>query len=196
MSDQAAPEPTMEEILASIRRIISEDDTATEEAEAEAPEPAPAPVVAAAPPAAKPAPVIEADDDGDDELELTQRVEAPPKETVGDIEAYAPKNEPPPRAAAPEPRPMPKPQPAPVRDTGGRDDAEGLVSSPSAFAAASAFGQLSAAISMPAQGRTLEDLVTELMKPLLRDWLDQNLAAIVEAKVADEVERIARGRVR
>ena len=195
MSEQAAPEPTMEEILASIRRIISEDDTATEEAEAEAPEPAPAPVVAAAPPAAKPAPVIEADDDGDDELELTQRVETP-KETVGDIEAYAPKNEPPPRAAAPEPRPMPKPQPAPVRDTGGRDDAEGLVSTPSAFAAASAFGQLSAAIAMPAQGRTLEDLVTELMKPLLRDWLDQNLAAIVEAKVADEVERIARGRVR
>ena len=92
---------------------------------------------------------------------------------------------------------MPKPQPAPVRDTGGRDDAEGgLVSSPSAFAAASAFGQLSAAVSGPSQGRTLEDLVTELLKPMLKEWLDQNLTAIVEAKVADEVERIARGRVR
>lgn len=174
----------MEEILASIRRIISEDDTPGEEAEADAPAP-----VAAAAPAAKPPPIVE--DDADDELELTERVEAP-KETVGDIEAYAPKNEPPPRAAAaaPEPRPMPKPQAAPARDD------EGLVSTPSAFAAASAFGQLSAAISMPAAGRTLEDLVTELMKPLLKEWLDQNLAAIVEAKVADEVERIARGRVR
>ena len=178
----------MEEILASIRRIISEDDTPGEETEAEAPAPEP---VAAAAPAPKPPPVIDDDDDG--ELELTERVETP-KETVGDIEAYAPKNEPPRAAApapAPEPRPMPKPQPAPARD---RD--EGLVSSPSAVAAASAFGQLSAAISMPSQGRTLEDLVTELLKPLLAAWLDQNLAAIVEAKVADEVERIARGRVR
>ena len=193
MSDQAAPEPTMEEILASIRRIISEDDTPGEEAEAEAPAPAPA---AAAAPAARTAPLD--DESGDEELELVHRV-GTPKESVGDIDAYEKtepppaRNEPPPCAAAPapEPRPMPKPQPAPARD-----DAEGLVSSPSAFAAASAFGQLSAAISMPAAGRTLEDLVTELMKPLLKDWLDQNLAAIVEAKVADEVERIARGRVR
>lgn len=181
----------MEEILASIRRIISEDDTPGDEAEADAPAvaAAPAPVAKAPPPALE--------DDDEEELELVHKVEPAPKESVGDIDAYEKaepppvRNEPPPpRAAAPEPRPMPKPQPAPARD----DDS--LVSSPSAFAAASAFGQLSAAIAMPAAGRTLEDLVTELMKPLLKDWLDQNLAAIVEAKVADEVERIARGRVR
>ena len=90
---------------------------------------------------------------------------------------------------------MPKPQPAPA-PAPARDEEDTLVSTPSAFAAASAFGQLSAAISMPAAGRTLEDLVSEMLKPMLADWLDQNLAAIVEAKVADEVQRIARGRVR
>ena len=72
MSDQAAPEPTMEEILASIRRIISEDDGPAE-AEAEAstvPEAAPAPEpepVQAFEPAPEPV---------EDVLELTERVDA------------------------------------------------------------------------------------------------------------------------
>jgi hypothetical protein len=49
---------------------------------------------------------------------------------------------------------------------------------------------------MPAAGRTLEDVVRELLRPLLKTWLDENLPRIVEAKVAEEVERIARSRVR
>jgi uncharacterized protein len=177
MSDQAAPEPTMEEILASIRRIISEDDApADEAAAAPAPEPAPAPVAVAAAPEPEPEPEPEP---AEDVLELTQKVEAP-SESVGDIDAYAPEPAPAPVAAAPAPEPAPLPE------------EESLVSLPSAYAAASSFGQLSAAISMPASGRTLEDLVRELMKPMLKEWLDQNLPAIVDAKVADEVERIAR----
>ncbi len=76
-----------------------------------------------------------------------------------------------------------------------RED-DNLVSEPSAFAAASAFSPLSEAIAMPAAGRTLEDLVRELLRPLLKSWLDENLPRIVEAKVAEEVERIARSRVR
>lgn len=181
MSDQAAPEPTMEEILASIRRIISEDDAPAAEGEPEAaaaPEPEleaePAPVEAAAP--------------AEDELELTDKVEAAPAETVGDIEAYKPEPEP-----EPEPAPPPvaaAPTPAPVAED------ETLVSEPIASAAASAFSNLSAAIAMPAAGRTLEDLVRELLRPLLKAWLDENLPRIVEAKVAEEVERIARARVR
>src|SRR5512135_677477 len=134
MSDQAAPEPTMEEILASIRRIISEDDAPEGDAAAEAAaESAPAPEPAGAEPA-------------DDVLELTDRVE--PAETHGDLAVY-PK-------AEPEPPPAPKPaaKPEPVR---ARQEDDLLVSEPSAIAAASAFGQLSAAISMPAPGRTLED---------------------------------------
>jgi cell pole-organizing protein PopZ len=168
MSEQAAPEPTMEEILASIRRIISEDDAPAAES---APAPEPEPVVAAAPP---PAPEPEPEPEPEDVLELTQRIEPPPA-VVDEIEAY-------------EPEPA-RPAPAVLASA---SEEETLVSLPTSFAAASAFGQLSAAIAMPASGRTLEDLVRELLRPLLKEWLDQNLSGIVEAKVAEEVERIAR----
>jgi len=158
----------MEEILASIRRIISEDDAPAAES---APAPEPEPVVAAAPP---PAPEPEPEPEPEDVLELTQRIEPPPA-VVDEIEAY-------------EPEPA-RPAPAVLASA---SEEETLVSLPTSFAAASAFGQLSAAIAMPASGRTLEDLVRELLRPLLKEWLDQNLSGIVEAKVAEEVERIAR----
>jgi cell pole-organizing protein PopZ len=48
---------------------------------------------------------------------------------------------------------------------------------------------------MPDLGRTLEDVVRELLRPLLKEWLDENLPAIVEEKVQAEVERISRRRV-
>ena len=191
MSEQTTQEPTMEEILASIRRIISEDETPAgegEEAAAEAPEAvaaeaepepeppsepepeaavaaAPEPVAAAAPEAAPaPEPVVE-----EEALELTDKVE-----THGDLDVFsAPAEE----AAAP----------APV---------EALVSERVATAAASSFGALSAAIIMPKGDRTLEDVVRELLRPLLQQWLDENLSTIVQQAVESEVERIARGRVR
>jgi cell pole-organizing protein PopZ len=40
--------------------------------------------------------------------------------------------------------------------------------------------------------RTLEDMVIELMRPLLKDWLDQNLPVIVERLVQKEIDRIAK----
>lgn len=180
MSDQTSQEPTMEEILASIRRIISEDD-APPEAEAAAPE-------------AIPLPEPEADYpnyDDDDVLELTETVDTPaPIETVGDLDVYSPPRAPEPEPFyAPEPEPAYTPPPAPVAAD------EPLVSAATASAAASIFGQLSATVAMPAAGRTLEDVVRELLRPLLKDWLDTHLTGIVEAKVAEEVERITRGRV-
>jgi len=175
----------MEEILASIRRIISEDDGPAE-AEA-APAAEAAPELEAAAEAFEPAEEPEAP--ADDVLELTDRV-GEETETVGDIEAYT-KAE-----AEPEPEPEPPPPaPAPKPVAVARDD-DRLVSEPSATAAAAAFGQLSEAIAMPAAGLTLEDVVRELLRPLLKSWLDENLPRIVEAKVSEEVERIARSRVR
>jgi hypothetical protein len=188
MSEQTSQEPTMEEILASIRRIISEDDApAGEEAEAApaeaeaaaeaAPEPAPEPepepaaaaepepVAAAAQPEPEPEPAAE-----EEALELTEKVE-----THGDLDVFtAPAAEP---AAAPA-------------------SVEALVSERAASAAASSFGALSAAIIMPRGDRTLEDVVRELLRPLLQQWLDENLPGIVQQAVESEVERIARGRVR
>lgn len=177
MSDQSSQEPTMEEILASIRRIISEDDAP---AEAE-----PAPEPEAEPVAEEPA--------EDDVLELTDPIEpAAPVESVGDIDIYSPEPEP-----EPEPEPPPPPAPEPSVPSGfSRDEvAETLVGDHAATLAASAFGSLSSALLMPKDGRTLEDVVRELLRPLLKEWLDQNLPRIVETKVEEEVHRIARGRV-
>jgi hypothetical protein len=86
--------------------------------------------------------------------------------------------------------------PAAAEDPPAPAPAEALVSAPAAAAAASAFGALSAAIAMPRGDRTLEDVVRELLRPLLQQWLDENLPAIVQQSVEAEVERIARGRVR
>ena len=172
MSDQSSQEPTMEEILASIRRIISEDDAPAEPAAEAAPAPEPEP---------EPEPVE------DDVLELTDPIapepELPPLETVGDIDVYSP------------PTPEPTPAPAPAAPIFDRDDvADKLVGDTAASAAASAFGSLSSALLMPKDGRTLEDVVRELLRPLLKEWLDQNLPRIVETKVEEEVHRISRGR--
>ncbi|MFY8208308.1 pole-organizing protein PopZ [Caulobacter sp. BE264] len=176
MSDQSQ-EPTMEEILASIRRIISEDDAPAE------------PAAEAAPPPPEPEPEPEPVSFDDDVLELTDPItpepELPPLETVGDIDIYSP----------PEPEPEPAYTPPPAAPVFDRDEvADQLVGVSAASAAASAFGSLSSALLMPKDGRTLEDVVRELLRPLLKEWLDQNLPRIVETKVEEEVQRISRGR--
>ncbi len=42
--------------------------------------------------------------------------------------------------------------------------------------------------------RTLEDLVAEMMRPMLKSWLDDNLPSLVERLVREEIERVSRGR--
>ncbi len=180
MSDQSSQEPTMEEILASIRRIISEDDAPVEEA---APESEAAPVAEETPVEETPA--------EDDVLELTDPIEpAAPVETMGDIDVYSPEPEP-----EPAPPPAAAPAPEPIQGFSRDEVADNLVGDHAASLAASAFGSLSSALLLPKDGRTLEDVVRELLRPLLKEWLDQNLPRIVETKVEEEVSRIARGRV-
>ena len=166
----------MEEILASIRRIISEDDAPG----GATPGPEEEPVHAAAEepipfPPAEEEPVHE--EDG--ALELTDRVES-----HGDLDVYA---------SEPEPEPEPAYE---APSAYAPDNSEGLVGDPAASAAAAHFGQLSSTILMPADGRTLEDVVRELLRPLLKGWLDEHLPNIVQTAVQAEVERIARGRIR
>ncbi len=129
-------------------------------------------------------PVVE-----DDILELTDRIDDPMEEEVpldmSDLEVIEP-----------EPAPIPPPrayEPPPAFDEPvGRD--EPLVGAPAASSAASSFGALERSILMPAAGRTLEDVVREMLRPMLKAWLDEHLPAIVEAQVSAEVERIARQR--
>jgi len=175
-------EPTMEEILASIRRIISEDDAPAEgEAPAEA-----GPAAAAAPPAPEPLPDLDIPaaeppnlELGDDVLELTDRVDAPPEPIeavdMSDLEVVAPEA----RSEIPE-------------DLPPLGDEEHLVGDPAAWSAASHFEKLERGILMPAAGRTLEDVVRELLRPMMKAWLDENLPSIVEQQVAAEIERVAR----
>lgn len=89
----------------------------------------------------------------------------------------------------PEPAPRPKPKVKPV-ETG-----EGLVSAVSIAASAEAmralrgngdFGALSFA-----SGETVEGLVQQLLRPMLKEWLDVNLPVIVQREVQREVQRIS-----
>ncbi|MGZ8407239.1 MAG: DUF2497 domain-containing protein, partial [Caulobacteraceae bacterium] len=132
----------------------------------------------------------------DEVLDLTERVEEAPAESVGDLDVYDRREEPAPLAPEPAYEPEPVRDMEPVRESFSAREDEGLVSSASAGAAAAAFGKLSQSVRMPSDGQTLDDVVRQLLKPMLKDWLDENLPAIVQAKVDEEVERIARGRVR
>jgi cell pole-organizing protein PopZ len=175
----------MEEILASIRRIISEDDAPAEGEGAPEAAAAPAPVIEPEPlPSfASLAPAEEAPAAFDDDvLELTDRLDEPMDMpdvlAISDLEVVAPT----PRFE------MPAGVLPPMSDD------EHLVGEPAAYSAASAFEALERNILMPAVGRTLEDVVREMLRPMLKAWLDENLPSIVEAQVSAEVQRIARMR--
>lgn len=198
-------EPSMEEILASIRRIIADEN---EEPEAEAaPDEEAAPVV-------EPAPVPEAAAPEEDALELTQAVQedGTVDEVVPEPESefeMAPIEETP-VAVEPEPTPEPTPAPEPAPEPAfepvaaepALDPADSLVSDNAADAASQSLANLAGKVederkasmttSFLGRGdRTLEDMVMELMKPMLKSWLDNNLPPIVERIVQKEVERIA-----
>jgi cell pole-organizing protein PopZ len=245
-------EPSMEDILASIRRIIADDEAKPPVAE-KAPNPAPPPTPAAARPekvsAAAPAPKPVMD-------------KVPPSNTTAAKAAAA-------KAAA---APPPKPAPAPAATNNNQDDIDALLSgldeatteaeirpSPSepevleltdemalpnpptrasfkkvepqddlefAEAAAkpayrppayepppfesptvsqqilsrstvsaveTAFSSLTNTV-MSNNARTLEDLVKDMLRPMLKSWLDDNLPGLVERIVKAEIERVSRGR--
>lgn len=185
----AQQEPTMEEILASIRRIISEDaDPAAK--------------------AAQPAAATAGARDGD-VLELTNIVHD--DGSIGGSEP-APAPEPPRRRAAPpprEPEPAPEPRvsrrappPEPPRqarhqsdfDMVEKEDRDSVLSTQATSAISNAFGALTRERDVGIGGSTtLEDIVVQMMKPMLAAWLDEHLPEIVERVVQQEVERAARG---
>ena len=172
-------EPSMEEILASIRRIISEDAEAGKSPPAASPEAAaPVPEAPATPPPAAPAA---------DVLELTEMVAEDDKVP-----------EPPPSQAETAPKSEAVP-PAPPQEQAD----ETLISSQTAAAAANALSGLAAAdrLREPEQrnslalgngAATLEDLVRAELRPILKAWLDENLPGIVERLVQKEIQLITR----
>jgi hypothetical protein len=187
-------EPSMEEILASIRRIISDDDdqSKTEEIQvdpdpAEPDEPIEEQELEQAPSSADvvaPAAEPEVDDDDDDEvLDLTDMDVADP-EPLFEQQAY---QAPVPQVAAPEPPPPPAPQ----------HDRDKLVSTPQASETIDEFTKLGNKLyedvrELPIGNGavTLEELTRELVRPMLKEWLDQHLPITVERLVREEIERL------
>ena len=164
-------EPSMEEILASIRRIISEDGATVEPTPAD--------------PNAEPMPQIDmtAMDAEPPVLELMEEVQAD-----GSVENIM---------TEPDPEPVYTPPPAqPIAHDNSR-----LLSDTAAQASANALNNLSRLMggnininSQPigAGHKTLESMVAELLRPILKDWLDRNLPAIVERIVQKEIQKITR----
>ena len=213
-ADQAS-EPTMEEILSSIRKIISDDDKgATPPVAAKAaarPRPAAPPPVAKVEPVAEPEPEPEAvsQSGADDIFDLTEVVE---EEAVADLQAddweiaeeglLDPDTLDDVSFSDPEPEPAPEPvsppvveRPAAAAHRATAPKPEPLLSSEAADAASSAFGELAnTLLSRNNDARTLEELVQEMLRPMLKTWLNENLPPMVERLVREEIERVTRRR--
>lgn len=248
-TSSAAREPSMEEILASIRRIIEDSDVTRQTASvsasapvrgevAEFRRPVPEqPVVQPEKPAmmrgvfqdeptlrgpisepvqAMPGPEIEADDDDEEEIVLNAEnddhsgpeasvssqqptgVDLPPEEvdipveadfsradntlleheSEADIAQEVPVQ---PKADASIAEAVARPQPA-----------AHMLSQVAERQVAAAFQDLNHAVRAEPR-RSFDDIAEELLRPMLQDWLDNNLPSLVERLVRDEIERVVRG---
>jgi cell pole-organizing protein PopZ len=239
-----ATEPSMEEILASIRRIISDDDTSKAPAappkpaaaapapRAEAPRPAPPPAPAPKPAApardraaiqndieavlaepAKPAPPPPPADA--DILDLTEEMAAEPaapepepassnfRTIDGQPDVFFSETPEPEPEPEPEAEPESEPEPEPVRTMRhepaaamhGFDEPfdQSIMSRTTSMAVDSAFNHLAQSV-FTQNGQTIEGLVREMLRPMLKSWLDDNLPGLVERLVRAEIERVSRGR--
>ncbi|TNE42206.1 MAG: DUF2497 domain-containing protein [Alphaproteobacteria bacterium] len=197
--DNAQQEPTMEEILASIRRIISEDneDTST---------PAAAPAQSAAP-----EPEMDDEDMPSDDMQgvqemieeaVTTAVADAMEETsvVDDVEPFVDvlADEEEPVAAYDHPVAAPvevlKVEESSVESVKFAKKPENdLMSDSAAGAAAASFENLARAMPvLEEDSRSLEGIVVEMLRPVLAAWLDQHLPKIVEQMVQKEIERVSR----
>ena len=221
-------EPSMEEILASIRRIIADDDAKTAEPAASVeslpPPPPPMQVMppspaeflrdippAAPPPAFTPAPEVQ--EEASDILDLTEAMRAPepepavPSFMTVDAQPDVVFADSPPQIVEPEPEPempapamhadeMPEYDPLEAaRQTLSEQVAmdRPLLSRSATAAVDTAFASLTHTV-LSQNARTLDDLVKDMLRPMLKSWLDDNLPSLVERLVRAEIERVSRGR--
>jgi len=258
MNKPATKEPSMDEILSSIRQIIADDDAAAAPISAPAPKPtmAVAPTEAAKPVAMPPRPQVSQPAAEPLALSAAQIVSRPPPEPTGSPDFSAmlsaldesdpgaassfempagepelidpedvafepepepePVPEPEPEPVAPptsrvamrapelvpgpvEPRPAPRPAAsvayaAPMPDANlSRDMAEELLEPTTDAAVQGAMSRLSAMQHAGIGGMTVEAMIRDMLRPMLKDWLDENLPSLVERVVDKEIARISRG---
>lgn len=68
-----------------------------------------------------------------------------------------------------------------------------LLSQNTGLQVARSFEELAAAIDGAAERRSLDEIAEDMLRPMLREWLDDNLPTLVERLVREEIERVARG---
>jgi hypothetical protein len=230
-------EPSMEEILASIRRIITDDDAvkappdslssaslaalalphqSTETVKPNrmpmTPSAKPSPSLARAPsaPASDPAPsayaanAVRSHDDTDTQFATLDEPQSPDPERASPLSSSRETHKaPPPRPAdmlePTEEMRTPSSQPTfrkahaePGSDRPATEPPR-LMSSSTEATVESAFNALAQTVIVQ-NARTLDDLVREMLRPMLKAWLDENLPHMVERLVRAEIERISGGR--
>jgi hypothetical protein len=246
-------EPSMEEILASIRRIIADDEAkpppGADKPAAAAPPPAPVkpekpaaavanapaarppvmndippskiassakPAAPAPPPAAPPPAPSNSQDDIDALLngldETTTEEEVRPPQPDGEVleltDDMAVEAAPPQssfqkvdpeddlefaEAASKTMQRPPAYDPPPAFEASASPRPRPILSTTTMAAVDSAFNTLAHTV-LSNNARTLEDLVKEMLRPMLKSWLDDNLPGLVERIVKAEIERVSRGR--
>ncbi|ABE62641.1 conserved hypothetical protein [Nitrobacter hamburgensis X14] len=225
-------EPSMEEILASIRRIIADDEKPaaagraaiadaaiakpqlTTSASQPAPPTRPAAMTASPPSTVAPKPAADNSQDdidallanldaatteeevrpaqADEVFELTDEMALPHPEKAAfqkvepqdDLEFAE-------MASAPATRPRPAAVDRPA--VPNAVPAAQILSHSTVSAVETAFNSLASTV-LSNNARTLEDLVKEMLRPMLKSWLDDNLPGLVERIVKAEIERVSRGR--
>lgn len=195
MAEQNAEnEPSMEEILSSIRRIINEDEEeGAPEGEAEA--------------SAEPAPEPEAEEVGQDDVDamFDEAPAAEPEEADDVLELTDMVDDP---DGGSEPMAMDDDLMIVDREDDVADEPEidfdaldsgeeegGIMGEQPAAAAMGSFHTLADQIRISEEeGRTLEGVVRAMLRPMLKEWLDANLPGIVDEKVQAEIDRVSRRR--
>jgi cell pole-organizing protein PopZ len=244
--ERRAHEPSMEEILASIRRIIADDDALSSRRDArrqEAPQPIEAPLRRPTIETAYPSPALDSFDakvrlsrgnsvEGRDRSQRDAE-EHLPRRSGAELAIFPSRAEPAIRDESPEAEDaeeqndssaMPgeiaynTAEPAGSEDAHGHHIAEdeddaleatepetakaapaeaigarGLVSPEAAASVASHFEALATSMFINDSG-LLQEYAKEMLRPMLKQWLDDNLPVMVERLVRAEIERVARGR--
>src|SRR5687767_2590317 len=192
-----AQEPSMEEILASIRRIIADDQEGPKAAQPASP-PVPPVRPVAPPPAPAPAARPKAEEEVLDLADIATPVPpraAPLEMEHEDIsfrdsddfdEPELAREEAPEPVWEPEPELERAPQPPPQAQPSPEPSAERLTSTTTDASVSNAFNMLAHTV-LTNNARTLEDLVKEMLKPMLKSWLDENLPTLVERLVRAEI---------
>ncbi len=218
MNKPAPKEPSMDEILSSIRQIIADDDASAVRKPATPPPPPHVAPRSFAPVPPRPEPVAEpealalsaeqilretaaADEDDGHGLSFSELIGDESHAPVGLVDPddiafdSAPEPMPPPQAAPAyeRPRAAPVARAAPLPDPRLTSDmAEQLLETSTQSVINRSFSRLTN-LSTVGSNVTIEEMMRDMLRPMLKEWLDENLPSMVERMVEQEIARVSRG---